>query len=96
MCFSLFAFLKIQMMKKLKDHTNWNTLFLNPNTIIAEMTERYKLKKSDILGPESENQAVKVALAETQIINETKEWLAENGNNKKNRHVSNVIPFQLI
>jgi len=72
---------KIQMMKKLKDSTNWNTLFLNPNTIIAEMTERYKLKKSDILGPDSENQAVKVALAETQIINETKEWLAENGVN---------------
>lgn len=68
------------MVKRLKDDNNWNTLFLNPNTIIAEMATRFKIKKSDILGPEGENQAVKMALAETQIINETKDWLTEQGN----------------
>jgi len=72
---------KMEMLKRLNDDTNWNTLFLNPNTILNEMAQRYNLKKRDILGDEVENQAVKVALAETQIIQETKDWLDENGMN---------------
>jgi len=72
---------KADLLKRLDDDTNWNTLFLNPNTILAEMADRLNIKKSDILGQEGENSAVKVALAETQIINETKEWLQTNGLN---------------
>lgn len=70
-----------ELMKRLEDDTNWNTLFLNPNTIVAEITERFKIKKDDILGQDANNQAVKIALAETQIINETKDWLRDNGLN---------------
>ena len=38
-----------------------------------------KISKSDILNPESENAAVKLALAETHIINETKAYLESHG-----------------
>jgi multiple RNA-binding domain-containing protein 1 len=38
-----------------------------------------KISKSDILNPESENAAVKLALAETHIINETKTYLESQG-----------------
>ena len=38
-----------------------------------------KIPKSDILNPESENAAVKLALAETHIINETKAYLESHG-----------------
>lgn len=37
------------------------------------------ISKSDILNPESENAAVKLALAETHIINETKSYLESHG-----------------
>lgn len=33
------------MLKRMEDDTNWNSLFLNPNTIIAEMEERFNIKK---------------------------------------------------
>ena len=33
------------MLKNLDDQTNWNTLFLNPNTVLSEITQRYNIKK---------------------------------------------------
>ena len=38
-----------------------------------------EISKSDILNPESENAAVKLALAETHVINETKAYLESHG-----------------
>lgn len=87
------------MKKNLADETNWNTLFLNPNTILETVAARFNIKKvrtkksfflpvltllsfslqSDILDPAAENQAVRIAHAETQIIAETKEWMAKQG-----------------
>jgi len=63
------------MLKKLEDTTNWNTLFLNPNAVLESISKRFGLKKSEILSDEGDNLAVRVALAETEIINETKEWM---------------------
>ena len=37
------------MREKLNDTTSWNTLFLNPNTILEYMSKKLKLTKSDIL-----------------------------------------------
>jgi multiple RNA-binding domain-containing protein 1 len=70
---------KEQFLKNLNDNTSWNSLFLNPNTVMEYVAQEYGLTKLDLLNREVENPAVKIALAETKIINETKEWLKENG-----------------
>lgn len=45
------------------------------------MAQRYKVSKNDILESNAggKSAAVKVALGETQIVKETKEFLEENG-----------------
>ena len=43
--------------------------------MVSSVADRMKISKADILNPESENAAVKLALAETHIINETKAYL---------------------
>ncbi|KAJ3092773.1 hypothetical protein HK102_003036 [Quaeritorhiza haematococci] len=57
----------------------WNSLFMNSDSVISSMANKLGVAKSEILDPESENMAVRVALAETQIINETKSYLEEHG-----------------
>jgi len=47
--------------------------------VVSSVADRMKILKSDILNPESENAAVKLALAETHIINETKTYLESQG-----------------
>ena len=47
--------------------------------MVSSVADRMKISKSDILNPESENAAVKLALAETHIINETKSYLGSQG-----------------
>ncbi|EGR30188.1 rbd protein, putative [Ichthyophthirius multifiliis] len=67
---------KFELKQKLKDDSNWNTLFLNPNSILETISKRYDLKKSDILSPQAQGSlAVRVANAEAQVIAETKEWM---------------------
>ena len=69
------------MLEKLNDKSNWNALFLNPNSVLAAISAQYSMKKREILSMESSDQAVRIAMAETQIINETKEWLESQGVN---------------
>jgi multiple RNA-binding domain-containing protein 1 len=54
------------MREKLNDTTSWNTLFLNPNTILERMAKKLHITKSEILL--SDNLAPKVALAEAEVI----------------------------
>ena len=49
------------MREKLNDTTSWNTLFLNPNTILERVAKKVGATKAEILL--SENLAPKVALA---------------------------------
>lgn len=67
------------MREKLNDMTSWNTLFLNPNTILERIARKLKITKAEILL--SESLAPKIALAETEVIQETKEWMAQVGIN---------------
>ena len=69
------------MLEKLNDKTNWNSLFLNPNSVLAAISAQYHLKKREILAKDDSDQAVRIAMAETQIINETKDWLKTQGVN---------------
>eukprot|EP00002_Diphylleia_rotans_P037967 TRINITY_DN8561_c0_g1_i1.p1 TRINITY_DN8561_c0_g1~~TRINITY_DN8561_c0_g1_i1.p1 ORF type:complete len:683 (+),score=195.43 TRINITY_DN8561_c0_g1_i1:100-2148(+) len=84
---------------------NWNTLFMSANAIADSIAHKYGMKKSDLLDASADNVAVRLALAETQIINETKAMLEEegvsleafNGYTKKERSNSVIlvknIPF---
>jgi multiple RNA-binding domain-containing protein 1 len=46
---------------------------------VSSIADRMNITKSDILNPESDNAAVKLALAETHIIQETKTYLSAHG-----------------
>lgn len=59
---------------------NWNALFLGANAVADAMAERYQTKKSDVLDAESsQSLAVRMALGETQLVAETREFLEEQG-----------------
>nr|CAG8482925.1 7935_t:CDS:10 [Entrophospora candida] len=58
---------------------NWNTLYMNSDAIVQSIAKRLDIKKSDILDPNSDNMAAKLALAETHIIQETKGYFEQQG-----------------
>ncbi|KAI9208070.1 uncharacterized protein BJ171DRAFT_490143 [Polychytrium aggregatum] len=58
---------------------SWNSLFMNTDAVIESMANKLNIKKSEILDPQSENMAVRVALAETNVINDTKQYLEDEG-----------------
>ncbi|KAJ3195183.1 hypothetical protein HK101_000893 [Irineochytrium annulatum] len=60
---------------------SWNSLFINSDAVADAMAMKLNVAKSDILDPTSENLAVRLALAETTIIAETKAYLEEEGVN---------------
>ena len=64
-----------------KDETNWNYLFLNQNAVIDTISKRLKISKEDLLSQNNADIAVQIAAMETTIINETKEWLKQQGIN---------------
>ncbi|CAG8450668.1 5473_t:CDS:10, partial [Scutellospora calospora] len=57
---------------------NWSTLYMNSDAIAESIAHRFNVKKAEILDPESDNMAAKLALAETHIIQETKAFLEMN------------------
>ncbi len=59
---------------------NWNTLFLGQNAVVDVMAQRMNTSKSKILENENPNSlAVRMALGETQIVAETREFLISQG-----------------
>ncbi|KAL6308826.1 hypothetical protein BKA93DRAFT_822110 [Sparassis latifolia] len=58
---------------------NWAMLYMNSDAVASSIADRMNIPKADILNPESDNAAVKLALAETHIINETKSFLESHG-----------------
>ncbi|OCH87831.1 hypothetical protein OBBRIDRAFT_795808 [Obba rivulosa] len=58
---------------------NWAMLYMNSDAVVSSIADRLHIPKSEILDPASDNTAVKLALAETHIIQETKTFLEENG-----------------
>ncbi|KAF4586102.1 Multiple RNA-binding domain-containing protein 1 [Pleurotus pulmonarius] len=58
---------------------NWSMLYMNSDAVASSVATRMNISKSEILNPESDNAAVKLALAETHIINETKTYLESQG-----------------
>ncbi|XP_077995356.1 putative RNA-binding protein 19 [Glandiceps talaboti] len=71
--------------KKAKDKAlsgsshNWNTLFIGANAVADAMAEKYNTSKSEVLDTETANSlAVRMALGETQIVSETRQFLVDN------------------
>ena len=73
---------------------NWATLYMNSDAVASSVASRMGIKKADILNSESllpednegengrgkeVNSAVKLALAETSVINETKKYFEKHG-----------------
>ncbi|EGO28739.1 hypothetical protein SERLADRAFT_459485 [Serpula lacrymans var. lacrymans S7.9] len=58
---------------------NWSMLYMNSDAVVSSVADRMNIAKSDILNPESDNAAVKLALAETHIIQETKTYFESQG-----------------
>ncbi|KAJ7506616.1 hypothetical protein B0H11DRAFT_237636 [Mycena galericulata] len=59
---------------------NWSMLYMNSDAVASSIADRMRISKSEILNPEgSDNAAVKLALAETHIIQETKTYLQSQG-----------------
>jgi multiple RNA-binding domain-containing protein 1 len=63
------------------DETNWNYLFMNQNAVIEAVAKKLNIPKSDILSKDNTNLAVQVAAMETTVINDSKEWLQNQGIN---------------
>ncbi|KAI0246672.1 hypothetical protein BJV78DRAFT_1286200 [Lactifluus subvellereus] len=58
---------------------NWSMLYMNSDAVLSSVAARMNVPKSDILDPESSDAAVKLALAETHVIQETKTYLESHG-----------------
>ncbi|KAI7832433.1 hypothetical protein BC939DRAFT_482796 [Gamsiella multidivaricata] len=54
---------------------------LSSDAIAASIADRLNVSKADILSPDADNMGVRLAVAETQIIMETKKFLEEEGIN---------------
>ncbi|CAN1150824.1 Probable RNA-binding protein 19 [Linum perenne] len=65
------------------DTRAWNSLFMRSDTVVENIARRHGVSKSDILDPEADDLAVRVALGETQVLAETKKALATAGVNVK-------------
>lgn len=62
-----------------KKRFQWNSLFMNQDAVLASTADRLGISKSELLDPTSTDAAVKQAVAETQVIQETKEYFAGHG-----------------
>lgn len=62
-----------------KSH-NWNALFVDHNAVAEVIAEKFGASKEAVVGPDIKGSAaVRLALAETQIVNETKKYLEKMG-----------------
>ncbi|NWI17835.1 RBM19 protein, partial [Crypturellus soui] len=59
---------------------NWNTLFVGTNAVADAIAQKYNAPKSQVLDHESKDSvAVRVALGETELVQEIRRFLIENG-----------------
>ncbi|KID89766.1 MRD1-like protein [Metarhizium guizhouense ARSEF 977] len=58
---------------------NWNSLYMSQDAVNASIASRLGVSKSELLDPTSADAAIKQAIAETTVIQETKAYFAANG-----------------
>lgn len=64
-----------------KKRFTWNSLFMNQDAVLESTADRFGVSKSELLDPTSTDAAVKQAIAETQVIQDTKAYFAAHGVN---------------
>lgn len=57
----------------------WNSMYMNPDAIVATVADRLGISKSEVLDPTSTDAAVKKAHAEANVIQEAKNYFARQG-----------------
>jgi multiple RNA-binding domain-containing protein 1 len=63
-----------------QNDSNWNTMFLRSATVADAIAQRLGVNKESVLDKHSDaSLAVRMALAETQLLQETKEFLEDEG-----------------
>ncbi|KAK5632720.1 hypothetical protein RRF57_008434 [Xylaria bambusicola] len=60
---------------------SWNSLYLSQDAVNTSVADRLGISKSELLDPTSSDAGVKQALAESEIIQDTKSYFAANGVN---------------
>ena len=62
---------------------NWNTLFMGANAVVDSLSDKFGVRKQDVLASDNKKQsvAVRVALGETKLVMETKQFLINHGVN---------------
>ena len=59
---------------------NWNALFMGTNAVAEAISEKYGIDKNEIVDSSSKHSAaVRMALGETHIVKETRDFLVDNG-----------------
>lgn len=58
---------------------NWNSLYMNQDAVNTSVANRLGVSKSELLDPTSADAAIKQAIAETTVIQETKAFFSANG-----------------
>lgn len=58
---------------------SWNALFMTQDAVNAAMAERLGVSKSEMLDPTSSDEAVRQAVRQTSIIEESKDYFESNG-----------------
>lgn len=78
---------ELELKKKAQSNQNWNSLFINADSVANLMAARYNVDKSELFDVHSSKNkksagnsiAVKLAVGETQIVNEMRDFLIRNG-----------------
>lgn len=70
---------KKRRLLKIEKPESWNMLFLNKDTVAEAAARMLGFTKSQILNPESDDIASRLAIAESQLVNDTKEMFQKAG-----------------
>ncbi|KAK4046365.1 Multiple RNA-binding domain-containing protein 1 [Microbotryomycetes sp. JL221] len=60
---------------------SWATLYMNSDAVVSSVASRLGISKAELLDPTSSDAAVRVALAETHVIAETRKYFEDEGVN---------------
>lgn len=64
-----------------KTRFNWNSLFLNQNSVLENAAKKFGVEKSELLDPTQSSAAVTMALAESAALNTIKKFFISHGVN---------------
>jgi multiple RNA-binding domain-containing protein 1 len=72
---------ELEKKKQAQKGHNWNTLFVNQDSLANLMSQKYNVDKSDIFDVQNSKKsvAVRLAVGETQIVNDMRKFLIRNG-----------------